>query len=235
MTVDNTDPAPWRRPWIFYGRRYIPGHTIERSLLDEGTGKNVVEFNTYDMADTNRTRSVYSALPKITNMFLYEYPGGDIMGGYHSEGLIPLSGVQLEVWGYNFAGLPAAGDMSPPRALDRKRRGLNTMHLYVSATPGVFRDDDYTIVDRYTTIDLLSAKNPTFKGIKLRYELVPVIDRSKSVTQSNPKTIFYTQKNKLRFRLPAIYENEGCIDIIVANAAGYTTLNTLTNELVCNL
>jgi hypothetical protein len=235
MTADKHDPTPWRRSWIFYGRRYIPGHTIERSLLDEATGKNVVEFNTYDMADSNRVRSVYSALPKITNMFLYEYPGGDIMGGYHNEGLLPLSGVQLEIWGYNFAGLPASSDISPPRSSDRDRRHTNTMHLYVSATPGVFSDGDYTVIDRYTTIDLLSAKNPTFKGIEVEYESIPVVDKSKSKTQTNPKTIFYTKKNKLRFRLPYIYENEGCIDIIVANAAGYTTLNTLTNELVCNL
>lgn len=221
MTVDTSDPTPWRRPWIFYGRRYIPGHTVERSLLDESTGKNVVEFNTYDMADSNRTRTVYSALPKITNMFLYSHPGGDIIGGYQPAGLLPLSGVQLEVWGYNFAGLPI------------NRRHLNTMSLYVSATEGVFDSSEYVVVDQYSLIDTLSSRNPLFSGIKLPYELIPVLDRSRSITQSNPRTLFYTKKNKLKFNLPGILVNEGCIDIIVTNAAGYTTLNTLTNELVC--
>jgi len=233
MTIDNTDPTPWRRSWIFYGRRYIPGHTVERSLMDHSTGKNVVEFNTYDMAESNRVRSVYSVLPKITNMFLYRYPGGQLLGGYQQTGLKPLSGVQLEIWGYNFAGLPIRDRQypgSPQPKLDR-----NTMHMYVSATSGVFDESKYNTISRYSLIDVLSAKHPPFRGIPIEYELIPVLDKSKSITQSNPKTIFFTRKNKLKFRLPAIYENEGCIDIIVSNAAGYTTLNTLTNELVCSL
>lgn len=222
MSSDGTDPFPWRRPAIYYGRRYIPGFTAERTLRDVATGKNIVHFNTYDVGQANRIRTVFSATPKITNMYLYEAAPGNTITPEIIKGLLPLSGIRLEIWGYNFAELPVT------------RVYLNTLHVYVSATDGVFNNDDYTIVDTYSEIKSLSAKNPVFRAIELPYELIPVIDKRRSITQKNPRTLYYTRKNKLRLNLPDINVNEGCIDIILANAAGYTTLNTLTNELLCN-
>lgn len=222
MNNDGTDPYPWRRPAIYYGRRYIPGFTAERTLRDVSTGKNVVHFNTYDVGQANRIRTVFSATPKITNMYLYEAAPGNTIIPETIQGLLPLSGVRLEIWGYNFAELPIT------------RIYLNTLHVYVSATEGVFDEQKYITVDTFSNVKSLSAKNPGFRGIELGYELIPVIDKRRSITQKNPKTLYYTRKNKLRFNLPDIHTNEGCIDIILANAAGYTTLNTLTNELLCN-
>lgn len=222
MSKDTTDPAPWRRPAIYYGRRYIPGYTSERTLLDVSTGKNVVHFNTYDVSESNRSRSVFSATPKITNLYLYEASSGNIPTQDSITGLIPMSGIQLEVWGYNFGDLPIA------------RAYLNTLYVYVSGSEGVFDSREYVTVDRYTTMPTLSARNPAFRGIPVDFKLIPVLDRRKSITQKNPRTLYYTRRNKLQFNLPGIHANEGCVDIIVANAAGYTTLNTLTNELICN-
>jgi hypothetical protein len=215
------DPKPWLKPVIYYGRRYIPGYVKVVTLQDRASGKNVVEFNTYDVAQSDRRRAIYSALPKITNMFLYEAGSGNALVKNTLNNLLPLSGVTLEVWGYNFAELPIA------------RQSLNMLMVWVSGSTGVFSDDQYTDVDRYSLIPVLSSRNPTFRGIPVSYTLVPVIDRSKSVTAESPRSIFYTLKNKLKLVLPDISNDEGCIDIIVGNAAGYTTLNTLTNDYIC--
>lgn len=222
MSTDNTDPYPWRRPAVYYGRRYIPGFTAERTLLDVATGKNVVYFDTYDVAQVDRIRSVYSATPKITNMFLFESGQDNTLLASDLKSLLPLSGIQLEVWGYNFAELPI------------NRIYLNTLHVYVSASTGVFDESSYVTVNTYAHTESLSTRNPEFRGIELSYELIPVIDKSRSITQKSPRTLHYTHRNKLKFKLPEIHKSEGCIDIIFANAAGYTTLNTLTNELLCN-
>lgn len=216
------DPKPWLKPSIIYGRRYIPGYVKVVTLQDRSTGKNVVEFNTYDVADVNRKRSVYSALPKITNMFLYESGQGNLLVKDSIDTLIPLSGVQLEIWGYNFAELPIA------------RQHLNTLFVWVSGSSGVFDDELYETVDRYSNISSLSARNPTFRGVPIDYILIPVVDKQRSITASVPRTIHYTRKNKLKIRLPDIETSNGCIDIIVANAAGYTTLKTLTNDYICS-
>jgi hypothetical protein len=217
-----SDPKPWLKPTVYYGRRYIPGYVKVVTLQDRTTGKNIVEFNTYDIAYSDRKRAVYSALPKITNMFLHEYGQGNLLVKGMTDNLLPLSGVTLEVWGYNFSGLPIANPH------------LNSMSVWVSASSGVFVETDYHVVDRYSNIASLSARNPTFRGVPVSYELIPVIDRSKSTTATTPKTIIYTRKNKLKLKLPGINNNSGCIDIIVANAAGYTTLNTLTNDYICS-
>ena len=222
MSKDSTDPYPWRRPAIYYGRRYIPGFTAERTLLDVATGKNIVHFNTYDVSEVNRVRSVFSATPKITNLYLYEASSSNLLTSSTIKGLLPLSGIQLEIWGYNLGELP------------RARAYLNTLNVYVSGSPGVFKDKEYILVDVYSNIASLSAKNPTFRGIPVSHKSLPVLDKKRSITQKNPRTLYYTYKNKIQINLPEIYLNEGCIDIIVSNAAGYTTLNTLTNELICN-
>lgn len=222
MSDDKSDPYPWRRPAIYYGRRYIPGFTAERTLLDEATGKNVVFFDTYDVSEVNRIRSVYSATPKITNMFMFEYGSGNTLTPDIVDGLLPLSNIQLEIWGYNFAELP------------HSRIYLNTLHVYVSATPGVFDDNLYKEYNLYNHTESLETKNPPFSGIEISYELIPVLDRARSITQKSPRTLNYTRRNKLKFKLPEIHVDEGCVDIILANAAGYSKLNTLTNDLICD-
>jgi len=220
--VFKPDPKPWLKPIVYYAKRYIPGYSRAVTLQDRSTGKNVVEFNTYDVANINRKRSIYSALPKITNMFLYESGSGNALTELAVTDLLPLSACQLEVWGYNFAELPIA------------RQHLNTLLVYVSGTAGVFASEDYVKIDRYSSIDMLSASNPTFNGIPVDYELIPVIDKFKSILSTVPKTLHYTRKNKLKLILPDIHTPSGCIDIIVANAAGYTTLQTLTNDYICS-
>jgi hypothetical protein len=220
--VFKPDPKPWLKPAVYYAKRYIPGYTRSITLQDRASGKNVVEFNTYDVANDNRKRSIYSALPKITNMFLYESGYGNALTSLDVSDLLPLSACQIEVWGYNFAELPIA------------RPHLNTLLVYVSGSTGVFASDDYIEVERYSTIAMLSASNPTFRGIPVNYELIPVIDKTKSTTSTIPKTVYYTRKNKLKLTLPNINRGDGCIDIIVASAAGYTTLQTLTNDYICS-
>ena len=216
------DPKPWLKPSIYYGRRYIPGYVKVVTLQDRSSGKNVVEFNTYDVASADRKRSVYSALPKITNMFLFESGSGNALVKDSINNLIPLSGVTLEIWGYNFAELPIA------------RAQLNMLSVWVSGSADVFDDDIYHEVNHYTNIPVLSSRNPAFKGIPVDYTLIPTLDKTRSVTRVHrPSARFYTSKNKLKIQLPDIHNNNGCIDIIVGNAAGYTTLNTLTNDYIC--
>jgi hypothetical protein len=219
------DPKPWLKPTIYYGRRYIPGYVKVVTLQDRASGRNVVEFNTYDVANTDRKRAIYSALPKITNMFLFEYASGNVLDKHTPVNLIPLSGATLEIWGYNFSELPIT------------RPHLNTLSVWVSGTIGVFNDDLYETVDKYNIIPVLSGKNPEFRGITVPYKLLPVPDRTKSVNPTGrwpgATAVHYTRKNKLKLQLPAILIDDGCIDIIVGNAAGYTTLNTLTNDYIC--
>lgn len=217
------DNKPWLRSAIFYARRYIPGYITTTSLNNNIIGRNVVKFNTYDQSGPGRVRSVYSALPKITNMFLFEATQGNSIGkdSLKTKGLKPLSGVQLEIWGYNFSEIPI------------NRPTLNAMSVYVSGSPGVFDESEYVDVNRYTLHENLSAANPDFRGIPISHTKIPVLDRTRSVTSSIPSTLNFTTKNKFRMTLPSIYNNRGCIDIIVANAAGYSTLNTLTKDYIC--
>ena len=219
--MNEPDPKPWLKPSVYYGRRYIPGYVKVVTLQDRSSGKNVVEFNTYDVANVDRKRAVYSALPKITNMFLYEYASGNALVKESVTNLLPLSGVTLEIWGYNFSELPVA------------RKQFNMLSVWVSGSNGVFDNTLYDSVDKYTTIPVLSARNPVFRGIPVGFTLIPVIDKTKSVTRVRPAALFYTTKNKLKIILPDIKTTSGCIDIIVGNAAGYTTLNTLTNDYIC--
>jgi len=216
------DPKPWLKPSIYYGRRYIPGYVKVVTLQDRSSGKNIVEFNTYDVSEVDRKRSIYSALPKITNMFLFEAGAGNALVKSTISNLLPLSGVTLEIWGYNFAELPVA------------RPEINMLSVWVSGSSDVFNDEMYNDVDYYTNIPVLSGRNPRFRGIPVEYTLIPTIDKAKSVTRVHrPSSHFYTKKNKLKLKLPDIHNNTGCVDIIVGNAAGYTTLNTLTNDYIC--
>ena len=213
-----SDPAPWRRHSVFYGRRYIPGYVTFRTI-ESGQGEAVVRFNTYNVAGEGRSQTIYSVLPQITTVFLHSSVGGNIVHETTKiRDLTSLSNTQLELWGYNFAELPIA------------REHTNTLHVYVSGNSGVF---DSSMYKRVTLNTSLTSKFPPFDAIEVDHTRIPVIDKTKSVTRVSPQSIVYTYKNKLKFRLPYIFEQHGCVDVIVANAVGYTTLRTLTNDLVC--
>lgn len=216
-----SDKKPWLKPVVYYARRYIPGYIPDITLNNNSAGKNVVTFNTYDHAGPNRTRSVYSALPKVTNIYQFKEGSSNLISKGSLRNLTPLSGATLEVWGYNFAEIP----FSKPH--------INVMSIYVSGSPGVFNNNEYVTVDRFVMFENLSARNPVFEGIPVDYELIPTVDKSRSIIASIVPTMYYTRKNKLKMKLPDILSDTGCIDIIVMNAAGYSTLSTLAKDYVC--